>query len=109
MKISKHIHSCLLIKENNKVILIDPGSYSIEDKGITLDNISVLDYLLISHEHLDHLYIPFVQELTLKFPDLIIISNEAVSKKLYAENIKVNVEGTEFIELVDTPHEHVFG
>jgi L-ascorbate metabolism protein UlaG (beta-lactamase superfamily) len=109
MKISKHIHSCLLIEENGKTVLIDPGNYSVEGKGIILDDIKKLDYLLITHEHLDHMYPPFIKDLHSKFPDLKIISNDAVKNKLSLEGISVDLEGDDLVEVVDAPHEHVFG
>lgn len=109
MKISKYIHSCLLIKEQEKVILIDPGNYSVEEKAINIEKISQLDYLLITHEHPDHLYVPFIKELVGKFPELIIIGNQTVANILSTENIKSQVEGNEFIEAIDAPHEHIFG
>ncbi len=109
MQVSKHIHSCLLIKEKGKAVLIDPGCYSIEGKGVSADNIDKLDYLLITHEHADHFDIPFIKELIQKFPSLTLISNEAVQSKLSTENVKAQLEGDKFIEVVDAPHEHVFG
>lgn len=109
MKISKHIHSCILIEENGKKVLIDPGNYSVEDKGINIDDIKTLDYLLITHEHMDHMYVPFIKEVLYKFPDLKFISNVAVKNKLSLEGIKVDLEGDNLVEIVDAPHEHVFG
>ncbi len=108
MKISKHIHSCLLIKENGKTILIDPGSYSVEEKGIEIQAIDQLDYLLITHEHPDHFYLPFIKELVSKFPNLQIITNRSVVDILAKEDIKAVTEGNEFIEVIDAPHEHLF-
>lgn len=109
MQVSKHIHSCLYIKEKGKAVLIDPGCYSLEDKGISADIVDKLDYLLITHEHADHLDIPFVKVLTKKFPELTIISNESVQKILSAENVRAQINGDENINVVDAPHEHVFG
>lgn len=109
MKVSKHTHSCLLIKEDNKTILIDPGIYSVEDKSMTIDLLSRLDYLLITHEHQDHMHIPFIKLLINKFPGVQIISNQSVVDILSKENIKVTVSDNEIVEAVNAPHEHVFG
>jgi L-ascorbate metabolism protein UlaG (beta-lactamase superfamily) len=109
MIITKHIHSCLLIKDHGKVILIDPGSYSVEGNAINIDNIDQLDYLLITHEHQDHLYVPFVNQLISKFPDIQILSNQSVRDILGKESIEAKIQGNEFIELINAPHEHVFG
>lgn len=63
MKISKHVHSCLLIEENNTTILIDPCNYTYEEKALDINSLGKLDYLLIAHEHQDHLHIPFIKEI----------------------------------------------
>lgn len=109
MKISKHIHSCLFIKEKDKTILIDPGNFSIENNAIRLEDINQLDYLLITHEHPDHMHIPFIKTLLNKFPAVEIISNQSVVDILGKENITATNEGNEFIEVIDAPHAPIFG
>lgn len=105
MKISKHIHSCLLVEERGKVILIDPGNYTFEEKAIDLSKINKLDYLLITHEHQDHMHIPLIKEIVQKFPSVIIISNQSVADILKKEQITVQTEGNEYIEIEEVPHE----
>lgn len=109
MIISKHIHSCLLIKEQGKVILIDPGNFSVENKAINLESLNQIDYLLITHEHQDHMDIPFIKSLVNKFPTLPIISTQSVVDIMSKENIKASTEGNEFIEVIDAPHAPIFG
>ena len=54
MKIKKLLHSCLLIEENDKNILIDPGSWSFSAKGIKVSDVPKLDAIFITHSHGDH-------------------------------------------------------
>lgn len=109
MKISKYIHSCLLIKNAEKVILIDPGIYSVQGNAINTEMIDQLDYLLITHEHEDHMHLPLIKELVTKFPIVQIISNPSVVDILSKENINATNTGNKFIEVIDAPHEHIFG
>lgn len=105
MKISKYVHSCLLIEEQNKTILIDPGNYTFEEKALNLNYLKKLDYLLITHEHQDHMYVPLIKEITKKYPSVEIISNNSVKKILEVEGLKVSTQGNEFITISQVPHE----
>ncbi len=108
MIISKHLHSCLLVKDAGKVFLIDPGNYTYEAKALNLDSINQLDYLLITHDHQDHIYLPFIKEVLAKFPNLKIISNQAVVDFLAKDNINVSTTGDNLIVLEKAPHEPIF-
>lgn len=108
MKISKHLHSCLLVEENNTVILIDPGNMTYDEKALDLTKINKLDYLLITHEHMDHMHLPFVKEIVTKFPSVKIISNPSVKVILGKENISVSIEDTEIIKHTEVPHEKIW-
>ena|SRR5436190_23148686 len=108
MKISKHIHSCLLIEEQGKTILIDPGNYSYENHGLDISSLEKLDYILITHEHADHMYLPFIKELLQKFPQVKIFSNLSVKNILKKENITVSTEGNEIIKIEPVNHEQTF-
>jgi len=81
MEIKKLGHSCLIIKEGELKLLLDPGNYSPvpQEEGI--------DVILITHEHDDHCYLPAIQEILKKNPKAEIITHEAVAKKLEAANI----------------------
>jgi len=109
MIITKHSHSCLLIKEANQTILIDPGNYTYEEKALDINSLEKLDYILITHEHPDHMYIPFIKELIEKFPDLKIITNASAVNVLKEAHIEASMEGSHEIQISPTPHERVFG
>ncbi|MEK7517231.1 MAG: MBL fold metallo-hydrolase [Patescibacteria group bacterium] len=105
MRISKHVHSCLLIEEENKTILIDPGIYTHEEKALDVNSLKKLDYLLITHEHQDHMHIPFIKELVKKFPRIEIISNASVKKILKEEGITISASNNRFIKIYNASHE----
>lgn len=109
MKISKFVHSCLLVEDQGKTVLIDPGSYSVEEKALNIQTLPPLDYLLITDEHFDHMHIPTVKELAQKFPDMKIISTKSVKEILGKEGIDVSIENDENIQITQSKHEQVFG
>ncbi len=109
MTISKHIHSCLLVKENGLDVLIDPGNFTYEEKGLDLDNLGKLDYMLITHEHADHMHVPFIREILKKFPSVKIITNPSAAEILKKEGIDAGTDAVQGIALSETHHEKIFG
>ncbi len=108
MRVSKHLHSCILVEESGKTALIDPGIFTSEEKALDIEKLQNLNYILITHEHKDHMHIPFIKELLSKFPDAKIISNKSVVEILTAESIKAQNNGDEFVSLKEITHEHIF-
>lgn len=80
MKVRKYIHSCLLIEDRQTSYLIDPGIFSTKSLKKDLFSLDSLNYILITHEHFDHMDVPLVLEIITKFPEVTIISNEPVKK-----------------------------
>lgn len=82
MKITKLGHCCLLIEEDGKRILTDPGSYSTAQNSVV-----GIDVILITHEHADHLHVESVKQVLKNNPEAKIITNTAVGKVLEKERI----------------------
>ncbi|HEX7042951.1 MAG TPA: MBL fold metallo-hydrolase [Patescibacteria group bacterium] len=109
MTISKHIHSCLLVEDQNKTILIDPGNYSYDAKALDVNTLKQLDAIVITHEHPDHMYIPWIKEIIQKFPNTPIFTTNNAKQLLEQENIEnINTKGNEFISLEPVPHEKIW-
>ncbi|TSC66690.1 MAG: putative Zn-dependent hydrolase [Microgenomates group bacterium Gr01-1014_80] len=106
MKITKFVHSCLLLEEAGKKVLIDPGNYSAE--VLDLNSLSGLSYLLITHEHQDHMHAPIIKKIYAKFPGLKVISNQSVAGILEKEGIPVDTSGDDFVHVEEIPHEKIF-
>lgn len=110
MKITKYLHSCLLVEDQGKTILMDPGVYTVQDKALSADQISSLDYLLITHEHFDHMDIGFIKGLIAKFPQVKVISNESIKTILAKENITIQTTADDVVKIdTDAPHERIWG
>jgi L-ascorbate metabolism protein UlaG (beta-lactamase superfamily) len=109
MIISKYLHSCLLVEENNKVVLIDPGVFSYQEKVLVPKMLTALDYILVTHNHFDHMSTPMIKDFVSKFPDVTIISNEEVVNELVKEGLKASTKGDENITIIPLSHEKMFG
>src|SRR6478672_2473638 len=106
MKITKLVHSCLLVEMPepvNRTVLFDPGMMSTVD----VDSLKYLDDILITHEHGDHKDIELIKKLVAKFPDVRITSTDEVVKQLAAESLKASAKAPEGIVFFDSPHEDV--
>lgn len=108
MIIHKNIHSCIMLEDKGKAILIDPGKYGYEDFPLDLNKIKFLNYLLITHRHSDHMYIPFIKNILNKFPEVEIISNLEVTNILSEDSIHASTEGNQFIKFNLLQHETSF-
>ena len=86
MKIKKIGHCCLLINDNGKTILTDPGAYSTAQNSITN-----IDIVLITHEHPDHLHTESLQQVLKNNPNAIVVSNTSLAALLQAQNIAVEI------------------
>lgn len=53
MHITKYNQSCLLIKTNDKRILVDPGQIGLTEEMIN-DEWTKIDIILVTHRHFDH-------------------------------------------------------
>lgn len=88
MKITKYEHACLVIEDNGKVLVLDPGAF---DK--TFDGDVKCDVLVITHEHFDHFNEDKVERLLSLNPDLEVITTEHVAGSLSAKNRTIVKDG----------------
>lgn len=109
MKVTKFVHSCLFVEDSGKTFLFDPGNYTDQANILNLKSINKLDYLLITHEHPDHMYIPLVRKISERFPAVSIITNPSAQLVLKNEGFEVSGEIPDFIKMEDIPHEKIFG
>lgn len=69
MKLTKFVHSCVLVEHDGKAVLFDPGIFSWNSGLIQVASMPMLDAVVVSHKHQDHCAEPFVRELAKTFPD----------------------------------------
>ena len=89
MKIQKLLHSCLLVEENGKQILIDPGTFSFDEQG-NIDTLPYIDAILITHNHGDHAS-PVVIKKVIARDNTPVFGNSDVVELLSKEGIPVTL------------------
>lgn len=109
MKITKYFQSCLVVGDNDKVAILDPDMFTYRDKVFDINSLSILNYILITHSHFDHMSVPFIKELLQKFPDSQVSSNQEVVDALAKEGVKATTQGNEDVERISVQHEKMFG
>jgi L-ascorbate metabolism protein UlaG (beta-lactamase superfamily) len=108
MKITKFVHSCLLIEMPepiNRTALFDPGMMSAG--ALVVDKLEYLDDIIITHLHGDHFAPDLVAELVKKFPKVRITAPAEVVKHLSALGISSSDLPSDGIEIFTAPHEDV--
>jgi len=108
MKITKFAHACVLLEDNGKVVLIDPGNFAWEAGQIKPADWPKVDEIAVTHGHGDHFHPPFVEALHQAFPDATWVAPEEVAAKLTEMGItKVSATGTDLIKVSPVQHERM--
>ena len=103
MKITKFVHSCLLVETPDRVALFDPGSYS----TLKPETLERLDDIFITHHHGDHLGVDLIKQLVAKFPDVRITATAQGIELLADAGISATNVPPEGAMLFDSRHESV--
>jgi L-ascorbate metabolism protein UlaG (beta-lactamase superfamily) len=104
MKITKFVHSCLLIEMPapvNRTVLFDPGVMS----PVPVDTLSYLDDIFITHTHSDHLDVELIKKLVEKFPDVRITTTPEIVETLQAVGVTASAQAPEGVSFFASPHE----
>lgn len=105
MKITKYVHSCLLVETEGRVALFDPGAMS--QDAFDLEGLDRLDDIFITHIHQDHVHVPFLKEILEKFPEARITSTKEVADMLAGEGISAQTQPPDGAVFFESPHESV--
>jgi L-ascorbate metabolism protein UlaG (beta-lactamase superfamily) len=105
MKITKYVHSCLLVETPERIALFDPGVMS--TASLSADQLVGLDDIFITHQHQDHLDVAFIQKLVTQFPDVRITTTPEVVKQLKDAGVTASDQAPEGVTFFDSPHENV--
>ena len=84
MTITKYEHACLLIEEQGKRVVVDPGQFT-----TTLGHPDNVVALVITHVHGDHLDELQIQELINLNPDMKIFSTQEVAEALPGMSVTI--------------------
>jgi L-ascorbate metabolism protein UlaG (beta-lactamase superfamily) len=106
MKITKFVHSCLLVEMPapvNRTALFDPGMMS--ESALDIGKLEYLDDIFITHYHGDHMSIPFIKKLVEKFPNVRITAPGDAVEQLKEAGLSASSEPPDGVTFFDAPHE----
>lgn len=116
MTIKKFLHSCVVMEEQGKRLLFDPGLFVFIENTLQPEDIGGVDVVVITHLHPDHYYPEALQKLFSVKPFTVVASEEIV-RALAADAPEIptqsiapgeekNVAGFT-IKAFDVPHERI--
>lgn len=69
MNFTKLVHSCLLVDSGQKRVLVDPGEFSWQSGLVKTELLKVIDSVVVTHAHPDHLSAGFAEAIKTSSPD----------------------------------------
>ena len=99
MKITKFLHSCLLLEKGNDRILFDPGKFSFVEQGARPADFTDLNAVIITHSHPDHMDDEALKVIMEKNPGASLYGNAGIAAALQPKGLSVGLfeEGTKQI------------
>lgn len=82
MKVTKLVHSCLIVEHEGKKVLVDPGNYSWNSGIVNQDSLRDIDYVLVTHAHPDHIDETFASVVNELSPNAIWYVTPATKEKI---------------------------
>lgn len=82
MKVTKLVHSCLLVEKDGVKILVDPGSYSWQENDVRGFNFSDISAVVVTHNHPDHMSIDFAKAVKQASPNAVWYGTEETHSNL---------------------------
>lgn len=102
MRVSKYIHSCVLVEKGTDRLLIDPGKFSFLDGRVSVEQFDGVAAVLVTHSHPDHLDVDVIAAIVERGrPE--VLANSEIAAKLREKGIdaKVFEEGARRIASFD--------
>lgn len=91
MKITKFIHSCILLEEGSQKLLFDVGPFSFIDGKVKPEQFQGINAILITHKHGDHVDPNAVKTIQQNNPGLRIITNQDTADVLKESGIEAEI------------------
>jgi L-ascorbate metabolism protein UlaG (beta-lactamase superfamily) len=105
VRLTKFVHSCVLVEDDGAAVLFDPGLFSWQSGLVDVARLPELDAIVVTHRHADHCAESFVRALVAQFPAVQWIAPPDAHEQLKAWGVKaVSDQGTK--ELVVTLGDH---
>jgi L-ascorbate metabolism protein UlaG (beta-lactamase superfamily) len=116
MKITKYLHSCLLVEKAGGRILFDPGKFSFVEGLVRPESFEGIRAIVLTHGHPDHLHTGALQKMIDGNPGVEILTNSETATVLAAAGIKATVYeegkravGTFSLQAIPARHDAILG
>jgi L-ascorbate metabolism protein UlaG (beta-lactamase superfamily) len=116
MKITKYLHSCLLIEKDGGRLLFDPGKFSFVEGLVRPERFQSIQAIVLTHGHPDHLHTGALQKIIDANPQVEILTNAETAKTLAAAGINATLHeqgkravGTFSLEAIPARHDAILG
>ena len=108
MKLTKFVHSCVLIEDDGKTVLFDPGIFSWNSGFVDINKLPLLNTIVVTHKHADHFGEPFVRALITKFPGANwLVPSDLIEELRSFGASSVSDKSSEYIDITVGEHAHV--
>ncbi len=107
MKLTKLVHSCLLIESNHGRTLVDPGNYSWQSGVVLPEHLQNINNVAITHVHPDHCDENFVKAILANSPNAVWFGPTDVQLTLSTWGINNFATEALGIKPVDSKHTHL--
>ena len=114
MRITKYVHSCLLVEKDSSRILFDPGLFSFVEGAVKPSQFENLQAIILTHCHPDHIDDESLKKIIENNPRAGVFANAEIVGKLAKKDIAAEVYETGkrtiggfAFEAFDAPHENL--
>ncbi len=114
MKITKYIHSCLLIEKGADKILFDPGIFTFAEGLVEPSEFENIQAIIVTHKHPDHIDSESLKKILDNNEKAVVLANSDIKKMLAEKDIEAELlesgekaVGSFVIEALDAPHEKI--
>lgn len=114
MKITKYIHSCLVIEKDSDRLLFDPGLFTFAEGLVKPSQFENIRAVIITHKHPDHIDADSLKKILENNETAVVLANSDIAKTLSEKNIAAEIfesgeraVGSFSIEALDAPHEKI--
>ncbi|MDX6712820.1 MAG: hypothetical protein QOH96_3836 [Blastocatellia bacterium] len=91
MRISKYIHSCLLIEKGEDKILFDPGRFSFIEGLVKPEQFEHLSAIVLTHQHPDHIDDEALAKILANNASAVVLANTEIRTRLAQKGIATEV------------------
>ena len=98
MRITKFIHSCVLIEKDKSRLLFDPGKFSFVEGLVKPEQFEGLTAIVLTHGHPDHVDASALKIILKRNPEAKLLANDQTLLELRTEGVIDNIQSSLCVE-----------